>query len=132
MEESSPKGWKTQWEKEKVLVTSNFSFSHSVFKSLVQQTHKNQGLFGKRLIRLPFHSTWLIATLQVKGDMYETNHFTVLPTFYGWTLFQVNLPQVETVNVTYDIRGLNVTFYSYVVLDDITVKPGYCPYYGRY
>ena len=23
--------WKTQWEKEKLLVTSNFSFSHSVF-----------------------------------------------------------------------------------------------------
>ena len=25
-------------------VTSNFSFSHSVFKRLVQRTHKNQGL----------------------------------------------------------------------------------------
>ena len=40
---------KTLREKEKVLVTSNFSFSHSVFKSLVQQTRKNQGLFGKGL-----------------------------------------------------------------------------------
>ena len=28
---------------------SNFSFSHCVFKRLVQQTHKNQGLFGKGL-----------------------------------------------------------------------------------
>ena len=28
---------------------SNFSFSHSVFKRLVLQTHKNQGLFGKGL-----------------------------------------------------------------------------------
>ena len=28
---------------------SNFSFSHSVFKRLVLQTHKYQGLFGKRL-----------------------------------------------------------------------------------
>ena len=28
---------------------SNFSFYHSVFKSLVQQTRKNQGLFGKGL-----------------------------------------------------------------------------------
>ena len=28
---------------------SNFSFSHSVFKRLVQQTSKNQGLFGKGL-----------------------------------------------------------------------------------
>ena len=38
------------WEKEKLLVTSNFSFSRSVFKRHVLQTHKNQGLFGKGLI----------------------------------------------------------------------------------
>ena len=37
------------WEKEKLLVTSNFSFSHSVFKRLVLQTCKNKGLFGTRL-----------------------------------------------------------------------------------
>ena len=36
--------------KEKLLVTSNFSFSLSVFKRLVLQTRKNQGLFGKGLI----------------------------------------------------------------------------------
>ena len=35
------------WEKEKLLVTGNFSFSHSVFKRLVLQTLKNQGLFRK-------------------------------------------------------------------------------------
>ena len=34
---------------EKLLVTSNFSFSHSVFKRYVLQTCKNQGLFGKGL-----------------------------------------------------------------------------------
>ena len=28
---------------------SNFSFSHSVFKRLILQTRKNQGLFGKGL-----------------------------------------------------------------------------------
>ena len=37
------------WEKEKLLITSNFSFSHRVFKGLVLQTRKNQGLFGKGL-----------------------------------------------------------------------------------
>ena len=37
------------WEKEKLLLTSNFSFSHSVFKRLVLQTCKKQGLFGKGL-----------------------------------------------------------------------------------
>ena len=34
---------------EKSLVTSNFSFSHSVFKRLILQTGQNQGLFGKGL-----------------------------------------------------------------------------------
>ena len=33
------------WEKEKLLIMSNFSFSYSVFKRLVQQTHK-KGLFN--------------------------------------------------------------------------------------
>ena len=42
-------GEKTLWAKEKLLVTSNFSFSHSVFERLVLQTRKNQGLFGKGL-----------------------------------------------------------------------------------
>ena len=46
---SSQKALKTLWEKEKLLVTSNFSFSHCVFKRLVLQTSKNQGLFGKQL-----------------------------------------------------------------------------------
>ena len=33
-----------------MLITSNFSFSQCVFKRLVLQTRKNQGLFGKGLI----------------------------------------------------------------------------------
>ena len=49
MAESSPKEKKTLWEKEKLLVMSNVSFSHSVFKRLVPQTCKNKGLFGKGL-----------------------------------------------------------------------------------
>ena len=44
------------WEIEKLLVTSNFSFSHSVFKRLVLQTRKNQGLFGKGLRNDDCHS----------------------------------------------------------------------------
>ena len=50
MTESSPKGLEIQWEKEKLLITSNFSFSHSVFKRLVLQTLKNKGLFEKGLL----------------------------------------------------------------------------------
>ena len=40
---------KTPWEKEKLLIKSNFSFPHSVFKRLFLHTCKNQGLFGKGL-----------------------------------------------------------------------------------
>ena len=47
--EISPNGSKTLWEKEKLLVMSNFSFSLSVFKRLVVQTLKNQDLFQKEL-----------------------------------------------------------------------------------
>ena len=47
MAKSSQKGEKTLWEKEKLLIVSNFSFSHSVFKRIVPQTHKTKGLFGK-------------------------------------------------------------------------------------
>ena len=36
-------------KKEKLLIMSNFSFSHSVFKRLLLQTRTNQGLFGKGL-----------------------------------------------------------------------------------
>ena len=50
MVEISTNGLKTLWEKKKLLVKCNFYFSPSVFKRLVQQTHKNQGLFGKGLI----------------------------------------------------------------------------------
>ena len=47
--ESYPKRAENAVEKEKLLVTSNFSFFHSVFKRLVLQTHKYMGLFGKGL-----------------------------------------------------------------------------------
>ena len=50
MVESYPNRKKTLWEKEKLLVTSNFSFSRSVFKNLKLQTGKNQGSFGKGLM----------------------------------------------------------------------------------
>ena len=46
-----PKYYKTLWEKEKLLVTSDFSFSHSVFKRLVPQTHKKPGLVWERVKR---------------------------------------------------------------------------------
>ena len=38
MAENNTKGFTTLWEKEKLLATSNFSFSVSVFNGLVLQT----------------------------------------------------------------------------------------------
>ena len=38
-------------ENEKLLITSNFSFSQSVFKGLVLQTPKKQGLILERVIK---------------------------------------------------------------------------------
>ena len=49
MVEISLKGKKTLWQKEKLLVTYNFSFSHNIFERLELQTRKNKGLFGKGL-----------------------------------------------------------------------------------
>ena len=60
-------GRKTVREKEKLLVTSNFSFSHSVLKRLFLQTRKNQGLFGKGLKGVcygrPLLQAWLLSDL---------------------------------------------------------------------
>ena len=47
MPESFQNLYKRLWEKEKLLIMSNFSFSCSVFKSLVLHTRENQGLFEK-------------------------------------------------------------------------------------
>ena len=48
--ECSKKKGRKQWKKEKLLVMSNFSFSHRAFKRLVLQICKKQGLFGKELL----------------------------------------------------------------------------------
>ena len=48
--ESSLNGWKTLWVTEKLLDTSNFSFSHSVFKKLVSQGRQKVSLCGNGLI----------------------------------------------------------------------------------
>ena len=55
---------------------SNFSFSHSVFKSLVVTTHKNKGLFGKGLKQkntcTGFHVTVVkYLTKTVKGKKFR-------------------------------------------------------------
>ena len=49
MEESYPNRYKTLWEKEKLPITSNFSFSHSVLKMLVSQGRQKVSLCGNGL-----------------------------------------------------------------------------------
>ena len=46
-EESYPNWWKKIWVKEKLLVTTNLSFFHSVFKRLVSQGRQKVSLCGK-------------------------------------------------------------------------------------
>ena len=47
------KDWKKKlWEKEKMLVTSIFSFSHSVFKRLLSWGRLKLGFYGKELTKL--------------------------------------------------------------------------------
>ena len=51
------------WEKEKLLVTSNFSFSHSVFKRLVSQGRQKVSLCGNGLKQISqFLKLWFCAT----------------------------------------------------------------------
>ena len=57
MAESSPNGWKTLQKREKLRITHDFSFSHSIFNRLTLHTRKNQALFGKELRNTVFHLT---------------------------------------------------------------------------
>ena len=74
----------TVGEKEKLLVTSNFSFSHSVFKRLVLQTGKNHGLFGKKssgifMMRyIPSKSSNLLTDDMV----FKTHYHTIAAAFW--------------------------------------------------
>ena len=49
MAENYQNGLKTLWEKDKLLVTSNFSFSLSLSKNLVTQGRQKVSLCGNRL-----------------------------------------------------------------------------------
>ena len=83
MKESSSNGWKTLWDKEKLLVTSIFSFSHSVFTRLVLQTHKNQGLFGK--------DADCIENIDEIGEIAHFEQFLIFPQCFPKALFFIVL-----------------------------------------
>ena len=90
MADSSLNGWKTLWEKKKLPVTSNFSFFYSVFKRLVQETRKNQGLFGKGL---KANTSTLVERL-------TSNLYCVIQTIVQTSqYFGRHLPQLKAVNI---------------------------------
>ena len=82
MADSSPNGWKTLWEKEKLLFRSNFSFSQIVLKRLVLQKRK-KGLFLekgyksslKKMVKLK------VFVLEVCGKQVSFNPFPNKPCF---------------------------------------------------
>ena len=70
------------WEMEKLLITSNFSFSpHSDFKRLVMQTCKNQGLFGKGLTLFQMTNFGIFQT-QFADDNFKFREYG--RKFYKW------------------------------------------------
>ena len=90
---------------EKLLITSNFSFSHSVFKKPVQQTRKNQALFGKGLI------VWSLTIFSTLFQLYFNSHvfqffLPLLCTIFfpsHWCLSHITI--VETMDNS--ARGIN-------------------------
>ena len=58
-------GRKTLCEKEKLLILSNFFFSQSVFKLIVLQTRKNNGLFGNLLILSQTSPGFYVSEVQI-------------------------------------------------------------------
>ena len=77
--ENSPNLKKTLWEKEKLLIMSNFSFSHSVFKKLVLQTYLKPRFVWERVSHIhPMSDTFCFGQLR---DYYScTTKFPLLTT----------------------------------------------------
>ena len=96
------------WEKEKSLVTSNFSFSHSVFKRLVQQTRKNQGLFGKGLNvyqKLKF-ALGRVENIMGQGENAGFQHFLLFPK--GFFLSEVKGGYLDFSHLT-ELKNIYIT-----------------------
>ena len=72
-------------EKQKLLVTSNFFFYHGVFKILILQTRKNQGLFGKGLksICISFSPENLVDLISVNLERFSNKGVWFLLSRFG-------------------------------------------------
>ena len=92
MAERFPNEYKTLWKKDELLVTTNSSFSHSVFKRLALQTRKNRGLFGEGLGKL------CVKLLNFESEMEEIKF----------------LPQPSTSTCTVNYKGKGSLFHVHV------------------
>ena len=72
MQNKYPIGWKTLWEKEKLLVTSNFSFSHNVFHNYISLVHQNAALCGNGLRFLFTKRSRYISFVKSKNNLSGT------------------------------------------------------------
>ena len=78
MAESYSNRLKTLWEKEKLLVTSNFSFSHSVFKRLVSLGRQKVSLCGNGLTHsLKKHFETVPKKLQTTTEIWLLKDFKI-------------------------------------------------------
>ena len=80
MKNKCRKGGKTLWENEKLLVTSNFSFSHNVFHRYISLVRQNVVLFCNGLTHYTTKVFNLLSTLWKYRHVYIINCHTI-PTF---------------------------------------------------
>ena len=81
------------WKKEKMLVTSNVSFSSSVFKGLVTQTHEIKVFFGKGLCN-PFpYKPWFLHVCRTSHlkTLWINKKMLVISSFSSSTMFSTLL-----------------------------------------
>ena len=93
---------------------ANFSFSHSVFKRLVLQTHKNQGLFGKGINSLHAKKALvvkcLLKTHWETGEIARNEQSLLFPQcflpFWRTLPFSSNLKLLSTNSFSFEVKNL--------------------------
>ena len=99
MTRSSQNALKTLWEKAKLLIMSNFSFSHSVYKRLVLQIC-TAGLVWERVRSRPllmvnfYHMSWsnLDLWISILGPPYPTKKIVYTCPNFNTVLFLIAFP----------------------------------------
>ena len=78
------------------------------------------------------HSQYIFLQIECDGCTKKTH--IAQSTFGDWTLFQIDLPNYDVINVTYDVvGGPNADSFAdtFVTMDDLSVMPGACQAYSE-